>query len=391
MSHSFKRLLAVGIAAAVSLVGFAPAPTAEASVRSHAVTKAATWLVNNPATADDGISAEIASATGLALADRDAATLRARMATLETEAATATDGQPGAAASLAILVKAMRLDPTDFGGADLIQELLDGIDVTGQVGSFGSAYGQSLAIIALERAHTDVPAAVVTTLLSFQDATTGAFGYEFPTGTFNADPDSTALSIQALKLIGGHKAELLKAIKWAKGAQTPQGYWDSYSPVDSTALMATSLKLVNRSYGKAYSWLRTQQLADGGFAAELRNSSSTSNLLATSDALYLLTGKTMATFTYHLKGYTKSPRPKITGVKKVGETLTAVVGTWKPAPTTVSYQWLRNSKKIDGATASTYVLTDADRGYRIRVKVTASGIGLKTRSEVSERTRTVAA
>ncbi|MGV8908380.1 MAG: hypothetical protein ACOH1Y_05310 [Propionicimonas sp.] len=385
MLSNLKRLLAVGTATAVALVGFAPAPTAQASASSRAVTRAGAWLKANPATVDDGISGEIASATGLALARKSAPTLRTRVAALEAKAATAVDGKPGAAASLIILVKAMHLNPKSFGGADLVGKLLAGVDSSGQVGSFGSAYGQALAIIALKRAGQTVPPAIVTTLLTFQD-TTGAFGYEF--NGFNADPDSTALSIQALHLLRGHTTELKKAIAWAKRTQTAKGYWASFSPVDSTGLMASSLKLVHRSSGKAASWLRKQQLKDGGFAAELKTKTSTSNLLATSDAMYLLTGRSLATFSYPLKGYTKSPRPKLSGTAAVGSTLTAKVGTWSPSPT-LSITWLRSGKTIAGATAGTYTLTSADLGKKIRVRVTARGIGLKTATEYSKNTKSV--
>jgi hypothetical protein len=385
MFVNLKRLLVVGTATAVALVGFAPAPTAQASASTRATTRAAAWLKANPATVDDGISAEIASATGLALARKHAPTLRKRVAALEAKATTAVEGKPGAAASLIILVKAMHLDPTNFGHANLVEKLLAGVDSNGQVGSFSSAYGQALAIIALKRAKQPVPPAIVALLLTFQDPS-GAFGYD--DGGFVADPDSTALAIQALHLTGGHNTELKKAATWAKRTQTAKGYWASFSPVDSTGLMASALKLVHRSSGKAHSWLRTQQLKDGGFAAELKKKTSTSNLLATSEAMYLLTGRSLATFTYKLKGYTKSPRPKLSGTPAVGSTLTAKVGTWSPAPT-LSITWLRSGKPIVGATTFTYTLTGADLGKKIRVEVTASGIGLKTVSELSKATRSV--
>ena len=156
-------------------------------------------------------------------------TLRTRVAALEAKATTAVDGKPGAAASLAILVKAMHLNPKSFGGANLVDKLLAGIDpTTGQVGSFGSAYGQALAIIALKRAKAPVPAPVVALLLTFQDAS-GAFGYEF--NGFVADPDSTALAIQALHLLGGHSTEIKKAV--VLGEERPDqaaGYWGTWLP-----------------------------------------------------------------------------------------------------------------------------------------------------------------
>lgn len=406
MSLTLTRLLAAGTAAAVALVGFSPAATSVAAPVPAAVVlpathasvtksliKAAGWLAANPASVDDGYDAEIASALGLAVANtsRTAATLRARVAALQADAAAKSAASVGTAMRLAILVEVVKEDPRSFGGTDLIATIKAGIDSTGQVGSFASAYAQALAIIALKRAGEPVPGAVVTTLLSFQDAGTGAFGYEWPVGTFNADPDSTALAIQALDLIRGSKkplakAAIAKAVDWAKANQTTAGYWVAYSPVDTTALMATALKQVGAGYGKARSWLLGQQVSDGGFPAELDGTDA--NLLATSTAIFLLKGTSMAEASYRLKGYTSSPRPRISGTRRVGELLTAKPGTWAPKPT-FSYQWYRSGHKIVGATAKTYLLTTLDEGKKIRVRVKADGIGLKTHFEYSKYTSRV--
>lgn len=386
MSSSLKRLLAVGIAAAVAFVGPVAMPQAQAKTIPTPVAKASGWLVANPATADDGYTGLLTSTLGLAVLDTKAgaATVRSQLAQLSDGAKANVPGNAGRAANLAILARIVHLNPKSFGGVNLVKELKATIATDGQVGSFGSAYAQALAIIAFKRANQTVPANVVSKLLSFQDAS-GAFGYEFPAGTFNADPDSTALAIQALDLAGHHKKAIAKAVSWAKKNQTKDGYWTSYSPVDSTSLMATALKQVHHGYGKARSWLLTQQLADGGFAAEPRTSTSTSNLLATADATYLLVGKSMAKVSYQLKGYTKSPRPKVTGTRRVGQTLTAVTGTWSPTPS-FAYQWYRSGHKIHGATAATYTLVAKDRGKHIRVRVLATGMGLKNHYEYSKYT-----
>lgn len=398
--HSItKRLLAVGTAVAISLIGFGPAAPAQAnalpstvvatSARTKAISKAANWLAAHPATADDGYGYQIYNATGLALAGTSttAAKLRARVADLRTGAAANVAGKPGTAASLTILVTALHLNPQKFGSTNLVQKITDGITAEGQVGSYGSAYGQSVAIIALKRAGQPVPAAVVTNLLTYQDATSGAFGYE--NNGFNADPDSTALAIQALNLVGGQPTSLAKALAWARANQTSTGYWSSWSPVDSTALMASALttfkaatfnKQLLKAYNKAYQWLKAQQLAGGGFPASLNGTSA--DQMATYDATYLLTGKSMAKFSYQLRHFTKTPRPVIKGSAKVGRTVTVKVGSWKPAGT-VKVQWLRAGKAITGATTSSYLLTNADLGARIRVKVTVSGIGLKSVVKVS--------
>jgi hypothetical protein len=105
--------------------------------------------------------------------------------------------------------------------------------------------------------------------------------------------------------------------------------------------------------------------------------------------MYLLTGKSLASFSYKLKGYTKSPRPKISGTAKVGSILTAKVGTWSPTPTVIRYTWLRSGKVIAGATTATYTLTVADQGKKLRVRVTVGGIGLKTVTELSRATKRI--
>lgn len=90
-----------------------------------------------------------------------------------------------------------------------------------------------------------------------------------------------------------------------------------------------------------------------------------------------------------IKQFTKAPTPTITGSAVVGKTLTARPGTWKPSPTKLAYQWLRGSSTIKGATRSTYVLTAADRGKTISLKVTASKAGYRTKAKTSARTAVV--
>ena len=79
-----------------------------------------------------------------------------------------------------------------------------------------------------------------------------------------------------------------------------------------------------------------------------------------------------------MRTFSRTLVPTITGTLKSGYTLTAHRGTWIPTPTTVSYQWYRNSVKITGATKYTYKLTSLDKGKHITVKVTGKRTGYTT-------------
>ncbi|KAA9083739.1 DUF5695 domain-containing protein [Microbacterium radiodurans] len=62
-------------------------------------------------------------------------------------------------------------------------------------------------------------------------------------------------------------------------------------------------------------------------------------------------------------------KPSISGAAAVGETLTARAGDWQPSDATFSYQWLRDGAPIGGAESATYVVTSADRGHSLSVRV----------------------
>ncbi|MER5934250.1 hypothetical protein [Streptomyces sp. NPDC002054] len=83
--------------------------------------------------------------------------------------------------------------------------------------------------------------------------------------------------------------------------------------------------------------------------------------------------------------------PAITGTAKVGHVLTAVPGTWTPAPTSYTYQWYANGQAIAGATRTTLKPTAAQRGKRITVKVTAHRTGHESGTATSSATGTVTA
>jgi hypothetical protein len=81
--------------------------------------------------------------------------------------------------------------------------------------------------------------------------------------------------------------------------------------------------------------------------------------------------------------------PSISGVLKVGNTLTVDVGTWESGATT-SQQWRRNGSPISLATGTTYVLQRSDKGKRISVTVTATKAGYSTVTATSVPTGKIA-
>lgn len=83
----------------------------------------------------------------------------------------------------------------------------------------------------------------------------------------------------------------------------------------------------------------------------------------------------------------------IEGTAQVGQTLTANV---TPASATVSYEWQQSDSAdgaysaIGGATAKTYVLTEAEGGKFIKVKVTGTGNYTGTQTSAATTAVTVA-
>ena len=86
---------------------------------------------------------------------------------------------------------------------------------------------------------------------------------------------------------------------------------------------------------------------------------------------------------------TSAPIPVIKGAATVGSTLTAVPGTWAPAPVELTYTWYRGTTAITGATATRYTPTSDDAGQTLSVEVTGAKPGYATTVQRSTATAKV--
>lgn len=85
-----------------------------------------------------------------------------------------------------------------------------------------------------------------------------------------------------------------------------------------------------------------------------------------------------------------TPTPTIAGTLRIGQTLTAITGTWDSG-TTFSYSWKRDGVAILGAQRSSYILSREDVGKTITVGITASKQGIPSLIKTSSASIRVAA
>ena len=101
---------------------------------------------------------------------------------------------------------------------------------------------------------------------------------------------------------------------------------------------------------------------------------------------YASVSKTSAATATVPKLLKSAPTPTISGKRTVTSVLTAVPGSWSPAPVKLTYQWYRSGKAITGATSSRYRLKSADAGKTITVRVRGSKSGYASVTKTSAAT-----
>jgi hypothetical protein len=179
-----------------------------------------------------------------------------------------------AAAKAALAAKALGLDPTDIDGTDLIAKLEGGFDPQTFRYSPGDDFSHSIAMVGLACTGEPVPAVASDSLQKAQ-LESGGWGFG---GV--ADPDTTAIAVQALVAVGLDPGDptLVAALAYLKDAQGNDGGWGydvDASNASSTAFVVQALLALGedpegaphtRSGVTPIEYLLSQQRADGSFA-----------------------------------------------------------------------------------------------------------------------------
>ena len=169
---------------------------------------------------------------------------------------------------------AQKVDPTAFGDLNLVAELQALEQPNGRFvdkstfGDYANIFGQSFAVLGLTRAGVGASKASVN-FLGLQQCPNGGFrlalGDAQCTENAQADPDSTALAVQALIAAGGHLG-VVKGLDYLVGNQAADGSFGGGKSTEaananSTGLAGQALLAGGRSAAarKAVNFLRSLQ------------------------------------------------------------------------------------------------------------------------------------
>jgi hypothetical protein len=161
----------------------------------------------------------------------------------------------GSVAKLLNVAVVQGLDPRSFGGTDLVAtlEALEGADGRfsddSAYGDYSNAFGQSLALIGLERAGAE-PSAAAVAFLEAQQCPGGGFQLyldDVPcTDDANSDPDATALAVQALIAVEGSATAVEAGLDFLAEVQGADGGVGGGAP--QTAPNANSTGLAGQAF-----------------------------------------------------------------------------------------------------------------------------------------------
>lgn len=205
-------------------------------------------------------------------------------------------GSPGLAAKITLAATAAGRDPRAFGGVDLVEVILSGLDPN--TGLFGSgAYDSGLAILALHAAGEAVPTEAIAGLTATR-LPDGSYAFDASQVPGSGDSNTTALIVQALLAVGDAD-EAADSLAYFRATQNPDGGWTYQKPsafgettdANSTALVTQALTAAGEdleAWNQPLGVLIGLQQPSGAFAfnADMPGD----NLLATVQVLPALAG-----------------------------------------------------------------------------------------------------
>lgn len=171
---------------------------------------------------------------------------------------------------------------------------------------------------------------------------------------------------------------------------------DNQSPTFGDTLTATVADW-SPAADLAYQWLRDGQPIEGATNASYEtvvadvDGALSVEVTGTADGVETKKVVSAATAKVQAKPFVAAPAPSIdVATPKPGDRLTASVADWSPA-VDLAWQWLRDGQPVAGATGPWYVVTDADAGHALSVRVTGSSPGYADRTVESPATAKVQA
>ncbi|RFA16276.1 hypothetical protein B7R21_02540 [Subtercola boreus] len=158
----------------------------------------------------------------------------------------------------------------------------------------------------------------------------------------------------------------------------------------SQTLTANSGAWAPATVNLAYQWLGGGVAIAGATASTytVKNADAGSTItvrVTGTKAGYTTASKTSAATAPVTGGVIAPGTPTILGSVALGKVLTAVPGTWTPAPVSYTYQWNRDGVAITGAVGATHTVPAADLGKAITVTVTGSRSGFTPVSATSAK------
>ncbi|MFB8238012.1 peptidase [Kitasatospora purpeofusca] len=272
------------VAPAVSAVGSGPAAPVTTSLPREA---AAGWLARQLVDGDhfekvvdgtvrpdqdltvDAVLAFAAAATADDAATRATAWLARPDILADYLGDGTTEAHAGPTAKLLLLAQVRGLDPTDFGGVDLVARLRSLLTPNGRFadrspsGDRSDIASQSFALIALSRTAAGAPQNA-RGFLSAGQCLTGGYPVAFDPTTCTGDPDATALGIQGFNA-GNPAGSSGSAQGWLVNRQRPDGGFASPGATESDAATTgrvshTLVTVGSGSFYRAVKWLESRQL-----------------------------------------------------------------------------------------------------------------------------------